>query len=167
MLKKGMLVFASFVMNLFRAAIQSVNFCTSLLVCGGYICRMALILLGLALMHLVEMRQPSTLPHVTSKTHLCGFSLSLASRILVKVFVRSEIYDAFFLLATTMSLMYENTTLPTRSFDAAFVSLRHSTESRACVVQPLWHSQVTIHAKWYYKACFFLILSAKPYMATA
>jgi hypothetical protein len=37
MLKKGRLLFASFAMNLFRTAIQPVNFCTSFLVCGGCI----------------------------------------------------------------------------------------------------------------------------------
>jgi hypothetical protein len=35
MLKRGRLLSASFVMNLFRAAIQHVNFCTSFLVCGA------------------------------------------------------------------------------------------------------------------------------------
>jgi hypothetical protein len=57
---------------------------------------MALILSGLASMPLVETKQPSTLPRVTAKTHFFGFSLSLASRILVKIFIRTEIYDAFF-----------------------------------------------------------------------
>jgi hypothetical protein len=123
MLKKGRLLSASYVMNLFKAGMWPVNFCTSFLVCRGCIWRMALIFLGLASMPLVETRQPSTLPRVTPKTHLSGFSLSLASRMLAKVSVRSEMYHAFFLLATTISSTYESTFLPTWSFNAAFVIL--------------------------------------------
>jgi hypothetical protein len=83
-------MFASFAMNLFRAVIRLVNFCTYFLVCGGYIWRIAFILSELASMPLVETRQPSTLPLVTQKTHFTGLSLSLASRILAKVPARSE-----------------------------------------------------------------------------
>jgi hypothetical protein len=57
MLKKGRLLFASFAMNLFKAAIRHVNFCTSFLVCGGCIWRIAFILSGFALMPLGEIRQ--------------------------------------------------------------------------------------------------------------
>jgi hypothetical protein len=124
MLKKGRLLSASFTMNLYKAAIRSVNFCTSFLVCGGYIWRMALVLLGLASIPLLETRQPSTLPLVTPKTHLSGFNLSLASRMLAKFSVRLEIYNAFFLLITTISSMYESTFLPTWPFSAAFIILQ-------------------------------------------
>jgi hypothetical protein len=105
MLKKERFLSASFAMNLFKAAIRPINFCTSFLVCGGCIWRMTLILLGLASMPLVETKKTSTLPCVTPKTHLSRFNLSLASHILAKVFVRSEIYDAFFLLATVGILL--------------------------------------------------------------
>jgi hypothetical protein len=76
-------------------------------------------------MPLVDIRQPNTLPHVTPKIHFSGLSLSLASRILVKVSVRLDMYKALFLLATTMSSTYESTFLPTWSFNAAFVILQN------------------------------------------
>jgi hypothetical protein len=98
MMEKGRLLSASF-----RAAIWPVNFCTSLLVCGGYICRIAFILAGLASMPFVVTRQPSTLPLVTPKTHFSELILSLPSHILAKVSARLEMYDAFFLLTITMS----------------------------------------------------------------
>jgi hypothetical protein len=103
MLKKGRLLSARFAMNMFKAVMWPVNFCTSFLVCRGYIWRIAFILSGLASIPLVGTRQPSTLPHVTPKTHFSGLSLSLTSCILAKVFIRSKIYKAFFLLATTIS----------------------------------------------------------------
>jgi hypothetical protein len=56
-------------------------------------------------MPLVDTKQPKTLPHLTPKMHFSGLSLSLASHILVKVSVRSEIYEAFSLLVTMMSSM--------------------------------------------------------------
>jgi hypothetical protein len=46
MLKKGRLLSASYVMNLFKAGMWPVNFCTSFLVCRGCIWRMALIFFG-------------------------------------------------------------------------------------------------------------------------
>jgi hypothetical protein len=68
-LKKGRLLSASFMMNLFRAAMRPVNFCPSFLVFGDCIFKIACILSGLASMPLVETSQPSTLPLVTPKTH--------------------------------------------------------------------------------------------------
>jgi hypothetical protein len=104
MMKKGRLLSVSFAMNLLSAAMRPVSFCTSFLVCEGCIWRIALILSELVSIPLVETRQPNTLPHVTLKTHFSGLSLRLASRILVKISVRSEMYDSFFLLATTIAL---------------------------------------------------------------
>jgi hypothetical protein len=101
--KKGKLLFAIFAMNLFSATIWLASFCTAFLVCGGCICRIAFILLGLASMPLVDTKHPNTLPPLNVKTHFSGLSLNLASHIWVKVSVRSEMYEAFFLLATTMS----------------------------------------------------------------
>jgi hypothetical protein len=88
-------------MNLFNAAMWPINFRTSFLVYGGCIWRIAFILSRLASMPLVDTKHPNTLPRVTPKMHFSGLSLSMASRILVKVFVRSDMYKALFLLATT------------------------------------------------------------------
>jgi hypothetical protein len=101
--EKGETFSVSFVMNMLSAAMWPVNFCTSFLVCGGYIWMIAFILQGLASIPLVETKQPNTLPMVTLKTHFSGLSLRFVSRILVKVSDRSEMYDSFFLLATMMS----------------------------------------------------------------
>jgi hypothetical protein len=90
-------------MNLFSAPMWHVSFCTSFLVYGGCIWRIAFILSGLASMPLVDTRQPNTLPHVTLKTYLSRLSLSLASHLLAKVSVGPGMYEAFFLLATTIS----------------------------------------------------------------
>jgi hypothetical protein len=83
----------------------------------------ALILSGLASIPLVETKQPNTLPHITPETHFSGLSLRLATRMLAKVSDRSEMYDYFFLLATTMSSMQDCTFLLTWSFNAAFIIL--------------------------------------------
>jgi hypothetical protein len=123
-LKKSKLLYACLAMNLFNATMRLINLCTSFLVCGGCIWRIAFILLGLALMPLVDTKQPSTLPRVTPKTHFFELSLSLASHILAKVSVRLDMYKVIFLLATTMSSTYESTFLPTWSFNAAFVILQ-------------------------------------------
>jgi hypothetical protein len=48
-------------------------------------------------MPLVDTKHPNTLPHVTPKAHFSGLSLSVASRILAKISVRLEMYEAFFL----------------------------------------------------------------------
>jgi hypothetical protein len=102
--KKGKLFSASFTINLFNTTMWPASFCTSFLVRGGCIWRIAFILLGLASMPFMETNHPNTLPRITPKTHLSRLSLSLASHILVKVSVRSEMYEAFFLLATMMLL---------------------------------------------------------------
>jgi hypothetical protein len=116
---------ANFAMNQFNAAMRPTSFCTSFLVCGGCIWRIAFILSGLASMPLVNTRQPITLPRVTLMMHFSGLSLSLASRILAKVSARSGMYEALFLHATTMSSTYKSTFLPTWSFNAAFIILQN------------------------------------------
>jgi hypothetical protein len=69
MLKKGRLFSASFVMNLFSVVMRPINFCCSFLVYGGCTWMIALILLGLALISLVETKHPNTFSLVTPKTH--------------------------------------------------------------------------------------------------
>jgi hypothetical protein len=92
-------------MNVLSASMRHVSFYTSFLVCGGCIWTIALILLELASIPLVQTRQPNTLPHVILKTHFSELSSRLALHISVKVSVRSEMYDSFFLLVTTISSM--------------------------------------------------------------
>jgi hypothetical protein len=105
MLKKGWIFFVRFAMKLYSVAMRSVSFYTSFLICRGCIWIIALILSRLALIPLVESKQPNTLPQVTLKMHYSELSFRLASRMLVKVSARSEMYDSFFLLATMMSSM--------------------------------------------------------------
>jgi hypothetical protein len=57
-------------MDLLSAAMWSVNFCTSFLIYGGCIWRIALILSELASIPLVETRYPNTLPRITEDTLL-------------------------------------------------------------------------------------------------
>jgi hypothetical protein len=82
---KGKLFSASFAINLFNAAMRPASFCTSFLVCGGCIWRIAFILSGLASIPLVDTRHPNTFPCVTPKTYFSGLSLSLASCMFAKV----------------------------------------------------------------------------------
>jgi hypothetical protein len=103
MLEKEWLFFVSYAMNLLSAVMLPVHICTSFLICRGCIWIVALILSRLALIPLLETKQPNTLPHVTPEMHFSELSLRLASRMLVKVSARLEMYDSFFLLATTMS----------------------------------------------------------------
>jgi hypothetical protein len=131
------------------------------LVCDGCISRITFILLGLASMPLVDTRQPSTLPHVTPNAHLSRLSLRLASHMLGKVYVRSNMYEALFLLATTMPSTYESTFLPTWSFNAAFIILQNEGPA---LCSPPQHSHIAIRAKWCYEAGLFFIFLAKLYL---
>jgi hypothetical protein len=119
-------------MNLLSAAMRPVSFCTSFLICGGCIWRIALILLELTSIPLVETRQPNTLCRVTPKTHFSRLSLRLASHILAKLSIKSE-----------------STFLLTWSFNSA--------KCGACVARPLWHSHIAISAKWCYETGLFII----------
>jgi hypothetical protein len=56
-------------MNLFRAAMQPVNFCTSLILAGASISVMAVIFTGLASMPLLLTMNLSNFPEGTPKMH--------------------------------------------------------------------------------------------------
>jgi hypothetical protein len=73
-LKKGSPLSPSREMNLFRAAIQPVSFCTSLIVAEAPISVMAIIFTGLASIPRLLMMNPSNFPGGTPKMHLVGFS---------------------------------------------------------------------------------------------
>jgi hypothetical protein len=61
-------------MNLFRAAMHPVSFCTSLMQVGAFMLVMAEILSGLASMPRWLMMKPSSFPKGTPKMHLLGLS---------------------------------------------------------------------------------------------
>jgi hypothetical protein len=88
-LKKGRLHSAIFAMNLFRAAILPVNFCTSYLDFRGFVQTIAFILSGFASIPLTETKQPSTLPLLTLNTHFSRLSFNCALRMVAKVSARS------------------------------------------------------------------------------
>jgi hypothetical protein len=67
-------------MNLFRAAMHPVSFCTYLMHVGAFMLVMAEIFSGLASMSWWLMIKPSSLPDGTPKTHLFGLSFQRYSR---------------------------------------------------------------------------------------
>jgi len=77
-------------MNLFRAAILPVSFCTSLIDSGSSMLQGAAILSGFASMPLVETKHPRIFALCTPKTHFSGLRLRFAFRRLAKVSARSE-----------------------------------------------------------------------------
>jgi hypothetical protein len=79
-LKNGKLRSAEHGMNLFRAAILPVSFCTSLIVSGSSMLQRAAILSGLALLPFVETRHPRTFPLCTPKTLFLELRLRFAFR---------------------------------------------------------------------------------------
>jgi hypothetical protein len=76
-------------MNLFKATILPVSFCTSLKDFGSSILANAFILSGLTSVPLVDTRHPSTFPLYTPKMHFSGFKLRFVVRRLAKVSARS------------------------------------------------------------------------------
>jgi hypothetical protein len=78
-------------MNLFRAAIQPVSFCTSLIVAGAPISVMAKIFIGLASIARLLMMNPSNFPDGTPKTHLVGLSFHRNLHRLLNVSSKSAI----------------------------------------------------------------------------
>jgi hypothetical protein len=90
-------------MNLFRAAIQPVSFCTSLIVAGAPISVMAAIFTGLASMPRLLTMNPSNFPEGTPKTHLVGLSFYQNLRRLLNVSSKSAIKLSESLVLTTTS----------------------------------------------------------------
>jgi hypothetical protein len=90
-------------MNLFRAAIHPVSFCTSLKHVGAFMLVMAEIFSGLASMPRWLMMKPSSLLDGTPKTHLFGLSFQRYSRKEAKVSSRSAMSMLEFLVLTTTS----------------------------------------------------------------
>jgi hypothetical protein len=90
-------------MNLFRAAMHPVSFCTSLMHVGAFMLVMVEIFSGLPSMPRWLMMKPSSLPDGTLKTHLFGWSFQRYSRRDAKVSSRSAMSVLEFLVLTTMS----------------------------------------------------------------
>jgi phage protein U len=89
-------------MNLFRAAMLPVSFCTSLMHVGAFMLVMAEIS-GLALMSRWLMMKSSSLPDGTPKTHLFELSFQRYSRKDAKVSSRSAMRVLEFLVLMTTS----------------------------------------------------------------
>jgi hypothetical protein len=87
-LKKGSPRSPSFEINLFKAAMHPVSFCTSLMHVGAFILVMAEIFSGLALMPQWLMMKLSSFPDGTPKTHLFGLSFQRYSHRDAKVSLR-------------------------------------------------------------------------------
>jgi hypothetical protein len=90
-------------MNLFRAAMHPVSFCTSLMHMEAFMLVMAKIFSGLASMPRRLMMKPSSLPDGTPKTHLFGLRFQRYSRRDAKVSSRSALRVLEFLVLTTTS----------------------------------------------------------------
>jgi hypothetical protein len=90
-------------MNLFRAVMHPVTFCTSLMDVGAFMLVMAEIFSGLASMPRWLMMKPSSLPDGTPKTHLFRLSFQRYSRKDAKVSSRLAMSVSEFLVLTTTS----------------------------------------------------------------
>jgi hypothetical protein len=90
-------------MNLFRAAMHPVSFCTSLMHVGAFMLVIAEIFSGLALMPRWLMMKPSSLPDGTPKTHLFRLTFQRYSHRYAKVSSGSAMSVLEFLVLTTMS----------------------------------------------------------------
>jgi hypothetical protein len=85
-------------MNLFKAAMHRVSFCTSLMQVGAFILVMAEIFSRLASMPRWLMMKPSSFPYSMPKTHLFGLSFQRYSRKDAKVSSRSAMSMSEFLV---------------------------------------------------------------------
>jgi hypothetical protein len=91
-------------MNLFKAAVHPVSFCTSLMQVGAFILVTEEIFSGLASMPRRLMMKLSSFPEGTPKTHLFGLSFHRYSRRDAKVSSRSAMrVSEFQVLMTTSS----------------------------------------------------------------
>jgi hypothetical protein len=90
-------------MNMFRAAMHPVSFCTSLMQVGDIMLVMAEIFSGLASMSRWLMMKPSSFPEGTPKTHLLGLSFHWYSHRDAKVSSRSAMGVSEFWVFTTTS----------------------------------------------------------------
>jgi hypothetical protein len=90
-------------MNLFRAAIHPVSFCTSLIVAGASMPVMAMSFTGLASIPRSLMINPSNFPYGTPKTHLVGLSFHQNLRRLPNISSKSAIRLLGFLVLMTTS----------------------------------------------------------------
>jgi hypothetical protein len=90
-------------MNLFKAAMHPVSFCTSLMLVGAFMLVMAKIFSGLVSMPRWLMTNPSSLPDGTPKTHLFGLGFQQYYHKDAKVSSRSVMRVSEFLVLTTTS----------------------------------------------------------------
>jgi hypothetical protein len=90
-------------MNLFRAAIHPISFCTSLIVAGASMSVMAVTFTGLASIPRLLTMNPSNFPNGTPYTHFVGLSFHRNFRKLLNISSKSTIRSSRFLVLMTMS----------------------------------------------------------------
>jgi hypothetical protein len=108
-LKNGRARSSSLEINWLSVTNHLMSFCTSLMRAGGRIASIVLIFSGLASILRYEIRKQSSLPAITPKTHLSGFSFVCVERNLSKTKVRLSNRDEHDLILTMMSSTYTST----------------------------------------------------------
>jgi hypothetical protein len=92
-------------MNLFRAAIHPVSFCTSLIVARASMSVMAVIFTRLASIPWLLTMNPSNFPYGTPNMHFVGLSFHLNFHKLLNISSKSAIRSSGFLVLMTTSSM--------------------------------------------------------------
>ena len=111
-LKKGRHLLVDREINLLRAAMRLAKRCTSFVVQGGYMSKMAQTFSGFASIPRHETMNPRNLPEATPKAHLARLSFILYFRRVWNVSAKSETCSTAFWLFTSMSSMYTSTLRP-------------------------------------------------------
>ena len=102
-LKNGKHLSVALETNLLRVATHPIRDWTSLILCGGFISRIALIFFGFASIPLCETMNPRNFPDATPKVHLLGFNFILYRLSVSKVSCRSSRCFPLSRLFTNMS----------------------------------------------------------------
>ena len=130
-LKNGKHLSVALETNLLRAATRPVRDCTSLIFCGGFISRIALIFSGLASIPLCETMNPRNFPEATPKAHLLGFNFILYRLSVLKVSCKSSKCLPSSKLFTNISSTYTST------------------------FRPIWGRNMWLTSRWYVAPAFF------------
>jgi hypothetical protein len=115
-LKNGSPLAPSCEMNLIKAAIHPVNFCTSWRLSGGFILVIAYTFSGLGSIARWETMYVSNFPKGTPNVHFLGFNFILNFLRLSKVSARSEMSPSSSQVLTTTSSTYASTLRPSYEY---------------------------------------------------